>query len=181
MAKLISSTYANALFELAIEKNKTDEWQEEIQALKGILEENPKFGQLMVHPNVSKEDRMKLAMEAFEGKADPEIVGLIRIIIEKDRYTEIDAILDDFINQVKEHNGVGVAYVNTATELSDTQKKAVEEKLLATTDYKSMEMHYSVDPAIIGGMVIRIGDRVVDSSISSKLEGLKKSLLQAQV
>jgi len=181
MAKLIASTYADALFDLAIEKNKTEDWLTEIETIKTILGENPQFGQLMVHPSVSKEERLKLATEAFEGKVDAEIVGLIRIIIEKDRYPEIEAIFDDFIGKIKAHNGIGVAYVSTAKELTDKQKQAVEAKLLETTDYKTMEMHYTIEDDIIGGIVIRIGDKVVDSSIRTKLDGLKKQLLQVQI
>lgn len=181
MAKLIASTYANALFELAIEKNKTDDWLKEIESIKNILDTNPQFGQLMLHPSVMKEEKLKLVSEAFDGNVDAEIVGLIRIIIEKDRYTEIDAILDEFISTVKNYEGIGVAYVSTAMELSEAQKKSVESKLLDTTNYKTMEMHYSVDKDIIGGMVVRIGDRVLDSSIRTKLDGLKRQLLQVQV
>jgi len=181
MAKLISSTYADALFDLAIENNKTDDWQTEIEAIKVILDENPDFNKLMSHPRVLKEEKLKLAEEAFGGKVDSEVVGLIRVIIEKDRYSEINAIFDDFVNKVKAYNEIGVAYVSTAKELTDAQQAAVEAKLLETTDYKSMEMHYSVDEGIIAGMIIRIGDRVVDSSVRSRLDGLKKQLLETQV
>ncbi|MDE7277421.1 MAG: F0F1 ATP synthase subunit delta, partial [Lachnospiraceae bacterium] len=59
--------------------------------------------------------------------------------------------------------------------------KKVEQRLLDTTDYKSMEIHYRQDAALIGGMVIRIGDRVVDSSISTKLNELQKDLLKVQI
>ncbi|MBR6390683.1 MAG: ATP synthase F1 subunit delta [Lachnospiraceae bacterium] len=181
MAKLISSTYADALFELAIEQNKTGEWKEEIEAIKTILHDNPQFGELMSHPRVLKEEKLKLAEEAFAGKADPEIVGLIRIIIEKDRYNQIDAIFDDFIDSVKEHEGIGVAWVTTAMELTQAQKDAVEKKLLDTTDYKTMEMHYLTDESVIAGMTVRIGDRVVDSTVRTRLNDLTRSLLRAQV
>ena len=70
-----------------------------------------------------------------------------------------------------------MAYVTSAMELSQARKKEIEEKLLSTTSYKSMEMNYSVDESLIGGLVIRIGDRVVDSSIKTKLEGLKRELI----
>ncbi|MCR5595262.1 MAG: ATP synthase F1 subunit delta [Lachnospiraceae bacterium] len=181
MAKLVSSTYADALFELAIEKNKTGEWKEEIEAVKAILQENPQFNELMVHPRILKEEKLKLAEEAFAGKADPEIVGLIRIVIEKDRYTQIEAIFDEFINLVKEREGIGTAWVTTAKELSAAQKQAVEKKLLDTTDYKAMEVNYDIDEDVIAGMIIRIGDRVVDSTVRTRLNGLTRNLLQAQV
>ena len=74
-----------------------------------------------------------------------------------------------------------MAYVTCAVALDDARKKAVEDKLLETTDYKKMEMHYDVDEGLIGGMVIRIGDRVVDSSVRTKIEEMKKTLLQIQL
>lgn len=71
--------------------------------------------------------------------------------------------------------------VTTAVPLKDSQREAVEKRLLETTQYRSMEMHYSVDASLIGGMVIRIGDRVVDSSISTKLNELQRDLLKIQL
>ena len=72
-------------------------------------------------------------------------------------------------------------HVKSAAALSDRQKKQIEEKLLETTKYTAMEMHYSTDAAIIGGLVIRIGDHVVDSSIATKLNELKKQLMKIQL
>ena len=74
-----------------------------------------------------------------------------------------------------------MAYVTTAVELDAAQRQAVEARLLETSGYADMEMHYEVDASIIGGMIIRINDRVVDSSVRTKLNGLKKQLLQIQL
>ena len=82
---------------------------------------------------------------------------------------------------MKEHMKIGTAYVTTAVSLKDSQKIEIEKKLLETTEYKTMEMIYNEDPSLIGGMVIRIGDRVVDSSIKSKLDKLTKELLASSV
>ena len=71
--------------------------------------------------------------------------------------------------------------MTTAVALTDVQKSAVEKRLLDTTRYESFEMNYSVDESLIGGMVIRIGDRVVDSSIKTKLYELSKNLRSIQV
>ncbi len=77
-------------------------------------------------------------------------------------------ILEYFRKRVLEYKKIGIAYVSTAKPLTDEQKKAVAGKLLETTGYVDFQMHYSVDESLIGGMVIRIGDRVVDSSIKHK-------------
>ena len=110
-----------------------------------------------------------------------ELLGFLTIIISKDRYREIDAILDYFIAEVKQYKGIGVATVTTAVPLRLEQRRKIEQRLLATTSYKKMEMKYLLDKSLIGGMVIRIGDRVVDSSISTKLNELQKELLKVQL
>ncbi|MDE6846324.1 MAG: F0F1 ATP synthase subunit delta [Lachnospiraceae bacterium] len=181
MAKLISKTYGDALFELAVEKNKVDVLFEEIGQLKGVLSENDEFGRLMNHPKIIKEEKIRVAKNVFEGRISDELLGFITIIISKDRYKDIDAILDYFIAEVKRYKGIGVATVTTAVPLKEEQCKKIEQKLLDTTQYTTMEMHYDLDKSLIGGMVVRIGDRVVDSSIKTKLNELQKELLKVQL
>ena len=181
MAKLISKTYGDALFELAVEENKVDDLLGEIGQLKDILEANEDFEKLMTHPKINKEEKLKVVTDVFKGRISDELLGFITIIVSKDRYQEIDDILDYFLTEVKKYKGIGVATVTTAVPLREEQCKKIEQRLLDTTDYKSMEMHYKEDAALIGGMVIRIGDRVVDSSISTKLSELQKELLRVQI
>ena len=98
------------------------------------------------------------------------------MIVEKDHYDEMNSVFEYFVGRVKEYKNIGTAYVTSAVELTDAQKKAVESKLLATTKYVEFEMHFDVDATLIGGMQIRIGDRVVDSSIKNKLNDLTREL-----
>ena len=181
MAKLISKTYGDALFELAVEDDKVDILLSEIEQLQKILAENEDFGRLMNHPKIIKEEKIEVAKNVFEGRISEELFGFLTIIISKDRYREIDEILEYFVAKVKEYKGIGIAMVTTAVPLKDSQCREVERKLLDTTKYQSMEMHYDVDASLIGGMVIRIGDRVVDSSISTKLNELQRDLLKVQI
>lgn len=181
MAKLISKTYGDALFELAVEENKIDVLLEEIEQLQDVLKQNEDFGKLMNHPKIVKEEKIQVAKNVFEGRISKELLGFLTIIISKDRYKEIDAILAYFIAEVKKYKGIGIATVTTAVPLKEDQRSKIEQKLLDTTEYQSMEMHYKVDSSLIGGMVIRIGDRVVDSSISTKLNELQRELLKVQI
>lgn len=181
MAKLISKTYGDALFELAVEENKVDDLLEEIGQLQKVLRENEDFGRLMTHPKINKDEKIQVVTNVFKGRISDELLGFLTIIISKDRYQEIDGILEYFLTEVKKYKGIGVATVTTAVPLREEQRRKVEQRLLDTTDYKSMEIHYKQDAALIGGMVIRIGDRVVDSSISTKLNELQKDLLKVQI
>lgn len=181
MAKLISGTYGEALFELAVEENKLDSLTEEMQMLGQILSENEELGRLMNHPKISKDEKLQVMENIFKERISRELMGFLSIIITKDRYREIDSILEYFLDRVKEVKGIGVAYVTTVCSLSDEQKEQIVRTLLSTTGYQQMEMHYQEDKSLIGGMVIRIGDRIVDSSIKTKLEELQKQLMKIQL
>ena len=181
MAKLISKTYGEALFELAVEENKTDVFWEEVNVVIEALKQNEDFYKLLNHPKISKEEKIQVVENVFKGRVSDEITGFLTLIISKERYKELDAILEYFISRVKEEKGIGTAYVATAVPLNEIQKAQVMEKLLSTTKYNEMEMVYSVDESLIGGMVIRIKDRVVDSSIKTKLSEIKKQLYKIQI
>jgi F-type H+-transporting ATPase subunit delta len=176
MAKLVSKTYGDALFELALETDRLDDMLEEVKAVSQALRDNEELTRLMNHPKIVKEEKIKLIEDIFKGRTSDELVGLMRMIVEKDHYNEMDRVFVYFIDQVKEYRHIGTAYVTSAAALSDEQKQAVEKRLLETTDYVRFEMHYETDAELIGGMVIRIGDRVVDSSIKNKLNSLTREL-----
>lgn len=181
MAKLISKTYGEALYELAIEEQKVDLLFEEAGAVQEILREHADFGRLMTHPKISRDEKTAVCEQVFKGRVSKEMAGFLLIMIEKGRYAELDTALTYFIERVKEDKHIGVAFVTTAVALDKRAQDKIKTRLLETTHYKEMEMHYKVDPALIGGMVIRIGDRVVDSSITTKLNELKKQLLKIQL
>ncbi|MCI8505781.1 MAG: F0F1 ATP synthase subunit delta [Lachnospiraceae bacterium] len=181
MAKLIAKTYGEALFETALEKKKIDEMYEEAQGIQAVLSENPKLVRLFNHPNIIKEEKLQVVEAVFASRLSQEMTGFLRIVIEKGRQNELDGIFDWFIAKVKEHKKIGIAYVTSAAALSDRQKNQVEKKLLATTAYEAFEIHFSVDESLIGGLVIRIGDRVVDSSIKSRLYEMRKELMKIQL
>ncbi|MFI3236572.1 MAG: ATP synthase F1 subunit delta [Lachnospiraceae bacterium] len=181
MAKLISKTYGEALFELSLEEQKMDIFFEEVKGILEILSENTDFSKLMNHPKISKEEKISVAEAVFKGKVSDELTGFLVLIINKDRFSDFEATLTYFIARVKEEKKIGVVTVTTAIALEDSAKAKVEARILETTQYCTIETQYLVDAALIGGMVIRIGDRVVDSSIATKLYELKKQLMNIQL
>ena len=183
MAKLVSKTYGEALFQVACEGGdaKCAELLEEIQVLRGILSENPEFDGLMKHPGITKQEKLQVMETVFRGRISEELVNFLDIIVSKERFGELDEIFEYFSDRVKEKQRIGVVYITSATALTQKQMAAVEQKILETTSFVKLEPHYSVDQELIGGLVIRIGDRVVDSSIRTKLDHMTKQLLQIQL
>lgn len=183
MAKLVSKTYGEALFEIAMENGgvKMDGLLAEVQQVGAILKENPEFDKLMMHPGVPKQDKVTAMENVFKGRVSNELTGLMEIVIQKERYSELQEIFAYFITRVKEAKGIGIAHITSAVSLTKEQQSATVAKLLETTKYKSIEADFKEDAALIGGMVIRINDRVVDSSVRSKLDDLTRQLLQIQL
>ena len=186
MAKLVSKTYGEALLQIAMEKEAEragacEEFYSELKGIRNVLKENPKFDDLMIHPGIAKTEKLAVAAKVFQGRISPEIYEFMRLIIEKDRYRDLPDVVEYVSVKIKEWKKIGVTYVTTAIPLQEEQKADVQKRILETAPYDSLEMHYKVDPSLIGGMVIRIGDRVVDSSVKRKLNDLTNQLLQIQL
>ena len=181
MAKIVAKVYSDALFDLALENKQLEQVAEEVQVLKDAIAQNTELLQYLNHPKVSNEEKIQTIENIFTGRFSDTTVGFIVIIVTKGRYNELRGILDYFLNEVREYRKIGKATVTSATELTEDQKQKVVDKLLASTDYVEFIMDYKIDPSIIGGLIIRIGDRVVDSSIKSKIDLMKKELMKLQL
>lgn len=181
MAKQIDSTYGDALYELAVEEQKTDSVLEEMTGLLRVFRENEELLQVLTHPEVQKEQKLELIRNVFQGRVSDDVMGMLLIVVQNDRSNGLIAICQYVIRKIKEYKKIGIASVTSASVLTAQQKSAIESKLVDTTDYNSMEMNYIVDPTIIGGLIIRIQDRVVDSSIKSQLERMSQTLSHGEM
>lgn len=181
MAKLVEKTYGDALFELSVEASRVDELFEEAKALREVFSANTELMQLLNHPKVAKDEKEGVVENIFKDRISEDMTGFLLLVIKKDRQRELVKILDYYINRVKEYKKIGVASVTTAYEMSEEQKKAVNDRLIATTAYTSFEISYIVDQSLIGGMIIRVGDKVIDSSLRNKLEKLSRELYKIRL
>ena len=121
MAKLVSKTYGDALFAVAVEENRMDEFFEAVKVVAEILRTNDEFGKLMNHPKIMKEDKVKIVEDTFSGRIPKEIVGVMTILVTKGRADEMLSVFDYFIDLVNEEKKIGIASVTTAVRLSDKQ------------------------------------------------------------
>ena len=181
MAKLVENVYGNALFELSVEQHKEDEYYREAMIVNQAIQDNPQLIKMMIHPQIVMEQKLAMVDTIFKTRVADEIVGLLRMVVKKNHFAEVESIFSYFIARMKEYKKIGVVKIKTPQALSDAQKKEVEQRLLETTSYESFEMHYEVAPELIGGMVIQMKDRVVDSSIQSKIYRLSQDLSKIQL
>ena len=181
MAKLITATYGDALFDVAVEGKAVDSLYEEASTVLKSFEENEEHVKMLNHPNIEKEDKIETVKNIYSQFVSMDMTGFLVTMVSKDRQKNIVKTLQYFQDKVKEYKKIGVVNITTARKLTDVQMKKVEEKLLETTKYTSFEFHYKIDESLIGGMIIRIGDRVVDSSIKTKLDEMSKELKKIQL
>lgn len=178
MAKIAAKVYGDSLFDLAMEENRCEAFLEEVRTVKQVLEDNPEVEALVCHPGISSEEKQAFIEKCFKGSVSNDMTGFLLILVKKGRFQERNAIFAYFISRVKEYQKIGVAEVLAPMELAGEQKQKIEKKLLETTDYEKMEITYRVDKSLIGGLMIRIGDRVVDTSVKNRLTELRTQLME---
>ena len=181
MAKSAITTYGEALFQIAVESSSCLPMLEEVTELKKILSDNPELGSVMLNPRFSKEEHSEIISNVFKGRIADKLFSFLELLVNKGRYNYLEEILDYFVSRVKEHLHIGQASVTSAIEIDEEMKKRIKEKLLSTTDYKEIEIEYITDPSLIGGMVIRIKDRIVDNSVRTKIENISRDLHKIQL
>jgi F-type H+-transporting ATPase subunit delta len=180
MAELIVKTYGSALFDLAREEGLMNTLEAEAKVILAALNENVEFLTILNHPKISKDEKVSLIENTFTEKISKELIGLMVVVIKKDRYNYLTKILKYFLELIKEENRVVTAYITSAKTLNQGQQEKVIERL-GTLTKKKVEPVFSVEESLIGGLVIRIGDKIVDNSVKGKIENMAKELVKLQL
>lgn len=178
---VVEERYAGALLDIAVKENLAKQYLEEVTALKAAFEENSELMALYLNPKISLEEKLQVTDNCFKDRFSDDVVGLIALIVTNGRSANINSVLNWFIDNVKEYLKIGIVYVESACELDESRKTALERKILQTTDYVSLEIYYSIKKELIGGMRVRIKDRIIDNSIKTKLDEMTKELRQVQL
>lgn len=176
MEAVAARVYGRALFELAQEEGRVDAAASEVSRVRTALRENPELIRLLKHPKLSVAEKLTVVEAVFHGRVSGEMMGFLAAAVKNGRYGELDAMLGYFEACVREYRRIGTVSVITACRLTNAQKKRIEDRLLALTDYTALETEYQTDPSLIGGLIIRIGDRQVDASIKTRLDMMIRSL-----
>jgi F-type H+-transporting ATPase subunit delta len=165
--------YAQAAFSVALEQGNPERWLADLDALSDLVARVEAAAVLESDrvPDAAKETLLKAALP----DADPLVLNLARLLVAKRRIRLAGQVREEFGNLLDAHKGRARATVTTAVPLSDEQKTEIAGKLSRITG-KTVSVEEEIDPGIIGGLVARIGDTLIDGSTRSKLVALKRSL-----
>jgi F-type H+-transporting ATPase subunit delta len=168
--------YAEAAYLIAREDGMEDAWSEGLRAL-GVLFGDPLAQTMFENTRVPGAEKLQLIEKSLEG-ADPLVVNLARILLRRNRTALGSQIAEAFQELVDEAKGIAHATVTSAVPLSEDDLRSVESRLRELTG-GDVVVETEVDESILGGMVVRIGDRLIDGSTKSKLQALKRQLAGA--
>ncbi len=168
--------YAQAAFQIAKEGDSFDRWLEGVDAIAALMTDE-RVDALMTRSKAAFADKVAVVEQALP-QSGPLVVNLAKLLVQKHRTYLAPFIARSFREMVDLHRGVSHARVRTAVPLSDEEQAELARRLAELTGGQ-VRVELTVDPSIIGGLVARIGDRIIDGSTEGKLRALRRRLQEA--
>jgi F-type H+-transporting ATPase subunit delta len=175
--KAYARRYAQAVFEMALEKKELGQWQSDLQKIADAVSD-ANFLAVLESPKVKIDDKTKLLSELF-GDVNPLVMNLVRLLIAKAGIGMIGDIAEEYQRLLDSYHGIEPAEVITAVPLDDKDIKKLTENLSDLVG-KKVVLKSKVDPDVIGGIVARVGGKLLDGSTRSKLSALRRELVGAE-
>jgi F-type H+-transporting ATPase subunit delta len=175
----IARNYAEALFALARKANDLDGWGRSINGVVAAVDSDARLRNFLAAPQISAAQKNAVLGQAFAGKLPRHMVRFLQKLIDNRRQMLLSAIAVEYGNLVDDATGRVHALVTVSREASAADTALIASQL-SRAFAKTVVPHVSVDPAILGGVIVRVGDRVMDGSVRRKLKTLKARVLAAR-
>ena len=181
----VASQYAEAVIELAEDSAKStkkdamkilEQIHGDLTAIKNLFETNPDVSLVLNHPSLSSEDKKKLLVTSFDGKVHEITLRLLKLLADRRRLNVLPYLEDPFKEILRERMNVIGGKLISARKLSDSQVQDIKSRLVKHLG-KRLELEVEVDSSLIGGLVLKLGDQVIDGSLKGKLQAVESSLL----
>ncbi|MBM7648364.1 F-type H+-transporting ATPase subunit delta [Bacillus ectoiniformans] len=171
----VAKRYALALFQLAKEQQQLDAIEEELRVVKTVFSDNQELLLLLESPKMTIDQKKALLQSAFM-KASPFVVNTLMLLTERHREGHITDVADAYIQLANEERGIAEAIVESVRPLSPIEETAVSAKFAAKVGKQSLRITNVIDPNLLGGLKVRIGNRIFDGSLRGKLNRMEKQL-----
>lgn len=168
--------YAIALFELAQKHNQLASVEEDLREVKVVFKENRELQSMLASPKLTLTRKKELIRELF-GKANPLVVNTLLVLIDKKRIIETVAVAAEFETLSNAAQGIADAKVFSTRPLTDDERASISSGFAHKVGVQSLRIENEIDSSLIGGIRLQIGNRIFDSSVSAKLDRLKKQLI----
>ena len=173
-----ASRYVKSLLGLAVEKNVLEEVHNDMLLFAKVVDENRAFALMLQNPIIKHDKKLAILKQLFQSKVNPLTMAIFEIITKKNREPILAAIGKEFHNAYNRYKGIGKATIVTAVPMDAEMRSRIESLVKEIGHTKQVEVIEKIDPTIIGGFILNVGDRQVDASVKSKLKGLRVKFSQ---
>lgn len=175
---IVAKRYAKALFEVARERGRIAEVEQELGAIADALNGNPEYVKLLEHPNISAEDKAAMLKQVFAAKVSEEVLNTLQLLVQRGRESILRELVSQYSQIANDALGQAQAKVYTPLPLTEVEANHIAVAFGQVTG-KKIRIENIVDRNLLGGLQVRIGDRLYDGSLSGKLRRIEKALNQA--
>ena len=172
---IVAERYALALFELAKEQNTVSAWMEELRVVKDIVKEEPNFLVLLASPKLTVESKKQLLTDVFSA-VSPAVLHTFMLLLDRKRIGEIVDVAQSFIDIANRENGIANATVYSARPLTADEVDRVSTTFARKVGQRSLQIKNIVEPTVLGGLKVQIGNQIFDGSLRGKLDRLERTL-----
>ena len=176
---LTKNSYSQALFELASEKNSINDIEVQVSAILGLIDKSKDFKDLIKDPTNKIEEQLKvmnIVSEQF--KFNELLKKFLGFVISKRRFFYIEKILKDFLTICSNARDEIQAELSAAKELNESEINNIKNEL-SNTFGLNIKLNHKYDPSLIGGLIIKVGSTMIDTSIKNKLQKIEKKMIEA--
>jgi F-type H+-transporting ATPase subunit delta len=166
--------YAKSIFKLAIERNELETVSSDMHLLNKTISENRELEKLLESPIIRSDKKGEILHQIFDSKLGTTVRAFLDLLLKKRREMHIPQIARHFVILFLENNNIEEATLVTAVPIDDSFRKKINELILKNSINQSVELEEKVDPNLIGGFILRFGDKQFDASVSSEIENLRR-------
>jgi F-type H+-transporting ATPase subunit delta len=175
----ITTPYAEAFLQVSDAAGDTAEVIDQARSLLAVWHESAELRAAMASPVLEVEGKKAALVGLLSGRVTPLFLNLLKLLADRGRIGYLDAVLERLLELYREQNSIALATVTSAEALSDEQQAALTEKVKAVAGTEKVEIDLKVDPALIGGFVLRVGSKVIDASLAGQVRRLGLALAKA--
>jgi F-type H+-transporting ATPase subunit delta len=165
--------YAQAIFDLAVDRDRVDEWAGDLAAISEAVKDN-ELRAFLQHAKVPLANKLQVISEAFSS-ADPIVQNLVSLLISRGLTDQVGQVEEWYLRLLNQRRGREDVEVWSAVDMDDVEKDRVKNFLEQLLE-KEVELHIQVDSEILGGLVMRVGDKLIDGSARTRLERMGRQL-----
>lgn len=172
----VSRPYAEALMSIAQSNNVADKFDSDVRSLLNLIKESQPLQNFFANPFISGEDKKGVISKVLTDDTNPIFRNFLMLLVDRRRITLVEDIAQEYLAKLRELNQTVLAEVISAVPLTDEQQQTIKEKVKSMTDAREVELDSTIDSDIIGGVIIKVGSQVVDSSLKGQLRRLSLRL-----